>query len=190
GLLVFGAIANHDFGPRPAMILAMETAALIAALTHGAAIGIAVHAVAAVLFFVSGDTARPEMTARLAGDFGHAAVWVRMSLLYFILGGLLIAAVNNTVRRMAASLALARAAGERLRESDERLRFALVAASVGTWSMDADTGVVDWSRNVDRVLDTPRELLPRDRAEAIAWIHPDDRAPAAPDLEHGIQGPA
>jgi PAS domain S-box-containing protein len=97
---------------------------------------------------------------------------------FMVMGGVLIAVVSTALRRLEGSLSRARRAEEAVREADERLRLALDAASVGTWSMDAETGVVDWARNVDRVLGLPRPALPRSREEALAWVHPDDRAAA------------
>ena len=64
---------------------------------------------------------------------------------------------------------------EALRTSEERMRFALEAASVGIWDMDYATGVLRWSE----ILETHYGLQPGTFGgtfEAfIERVHPDDR---------------
>jgi PAS domain S-box-containing protein len=181
-LLVFGFIGDHDVGPRPAVLLSFETAAVLTALMFGGRAGMAVQGAAALALFVAGHLARPQAAALLAADIGRTSTQVRMSFAYFLIGGVTVVLVSAAFRRMGQSLAQTRAAEGALRESDERLRFALDAAAVGTWSMDLASGLVDWSRNVDRVLGVPREALPRTRAESLALVHPDDREAVAAEI--------
>jgi PAS domain S-box-containing protein len=63
-----------------------------------------------------------------------------------------------------------------LRESEERLRLALDAAQMGTWSWDIPTGKVAWSENVASLmgLADSRSLLTFDDYQSL--IHPEDRA--------------
>src|SRR5262245_11569523 len=50
-LVVFGAVGTHDFGPRPAVVLAFETASLLAALLYGGRAGVGVQALGALCLF-------------------------------------------------------------------------------------------------------------------------------------------
>jgi PAS domain S-box-containing protein len=63
-----------------------------------------------------------------------------------------------------------------LRESEERLRLALDAAQMGTWSWDIPTGKVVWSENVAPLMGVAdsRSLLSFDDYQSL--IHPEDRA--------------
>ena len=63
---------------------------------------------------------------------------------------------------------------EQARRSEERLRFALDAASMGTWDWDLTTNAVQWSDNLARST-ACRWLVRRDFASYEREIHPDDR---------------
>ncbi|MEO7933990.1 MAG: PAS domain S-box protein [Chthoniobacterales bacterium] len=60
-----------------------------------------------------------------------------------------------------------------LRDSEERMRFALEAANIYGWEMDPATGQVRYVGNRTRVLGF---TLPETRPEIIDIIHPEDRA--------------
>jgi PAS domain S-box-containing protein len=66
-------------------------------------------------------------------------------------------------------------AGEKIRQAEERTRFALEAAGVGIWDRDYTTGVIRWSE----ILESQHGLQPGTfggTAEAaVERIHPDDR---------------
>jgi PAS domain S-box-containing protein len=86
-----------------------------------------------------------------------------------------------------------------LRESDEKLRLAISATGVGTWSWDLKTDVVSWDEALCRIFGVP--CAPRSYDEFLALMHPDDRARVGthvrrsvetgvyPDLEHRIVRP-
>jgi PAS domain S-box-containing protein len=92
-----------------------------------------------------------------------------------------------------------RATERALRESDEKLRLAIAATGVGTWSWDLKTDVVSWDEALCRIFGV--QHAPRSYDEFLALMHPDDRAMvsahvqrsvetgAYPDLEHRIVRP-
>ncbi len=61
-----------------------------------------------------------------------------------------------------------------LRDSDERLKFALEAAEVGSWEMSHETGIYLASERALYFFDFPPGTQPS-YEEVIARIHPDDR---------------
>ena len=66
-------------------------------------------------------------------------------------------------------------AEENARQSEERLRFALDAASMGTWDWDLATQNVRWSENVERLHGLPPGVFDGTFASYEREIHPDDR---------------
>ena len=67
-------------------------------------------------------------------------------------------------------------AEEKARQSEERLRFALEAAAMGTWDWDLATQAVRWSANVERLHGLPPGAFDSTFASYEREIHPDDRA--------------
>ena len=66
-------------------------------------------------------------------------------------------------------------AEEQARRSEERLRFALDAASMGTWDWDLATNRVRWSENLERIHGLPPGTFDGTFASYEREIHPDDR---------------
>ena len=66
-------------------------------------------------------------------------------------------------------------AEEKARQSEERLRFALEAASMGTWDWDLTTQAVRWSANVEQLHGLPPGAFDSTFASYEREIHPDDR---------------
>ncbi|HVH29897.1 MAG TPA: ATP-binding protein [Vicinamibacterales bacterium] len=64
---------------------------------------------------------------------------------------------------------------EQTRRSEERLRFALDAASMGTWDWDLSTNVVQWSDNLEQIHGLPPGSFDGTFASYEREIHPDDR---------------
>jgi PAS domain S-box-containing protein len=62
-----------------------------------------------------------------------------------------------------------------LRESEERIRFTLNAARVGTWQMHLETGAFEWSETMGPMFGVPASELPPTRDRLLEVIHPDDR---------------
>jgi PAS domain S-box-containing protein len=87
------------------------------------------------------------------------------------------------------------------RESEERLRFALDAANMGTWDWDLRANTVRWSENVERIHGLPagtfdgsfqsyeREIHPDDRARVLASINRALAEGVPHDVEYRIVGP-
>ena len=65
-------------------------------------------------------------------------------------------------------------AEEQARRSEERLRFALDAAAMGTWDWDL-TSRVQWSDNLERIHGLPAGTFDGTFASYEREIHPDDR---------------
>jgi PAS domain S-box-containing protein len=88
-------------------------------------------------------------------------------------------ATELTVARMVAAqvgFALARMrAEEDARRAEQRLRFALDAATMGTWEWDLRTQEVRWSDNLARIHGLPDGTFDGTFASYAREIHPDDR---------------
>ena len=73
-----------------------------------------------------------------------------------------------------------------LREHDERLRYTLGAAGVGTWEMDRYTGRMQWSETMRPLFGVDAKQLPATRDRIADMIHPDDRQAVASYLLRAI----
>jgi len=68
-----------------------------------------------------------------------------------------------------------RAAEDALRESRERLSFALDAGRMGTWDWEVGTGVVHWSESLERIVGIPPGSFGGTLDAYIELVDPDDR---------------
>jgi PAS domain S-box-containing protein len=79
---------------------------------------------------------------------------------------------------------------EQARRGEERLRFALDAASMGTWDWDLATNHVQWSENLAQIHGLPPDTFDGTFASYEREIHPEDRervlASAQRALSHGV----
>jgi PAS domain S-box-containing protein len=89
-----------------------------------------------------------------------------ISILFFLLGALLIALVATSMRHVV----------ERLEEAQEKLLAALDASSTGTWRWDLQKDAVEWDPAMVNVFGLDPQTMPRNVKDFIALIHPDDRA--------------
>jgi PAS domain S-box-containing protein len=92
-------------------------------------------------------------------------------------------------------------AEENARRSEERLRFALEAAAMGTWDWDVGTQQVRWSENLERVhglepgsfdgtlAGYEREIHPDDRDRVLASLQTAIATGAAHEVEYRVVGP-
>jgi PAS domain S-box-containing protein len=83
------------------------------------------------------------------------------------LGALIASQVAFAVERITAE--------DRIRRSEQRLRFALDAASMGTWEWDLQTNEVEWSDNLAPLHGLPPGAFDGTFASYEREIHPDDR---------------
>jgi PAS domain S-box-containing protein len=75
-----------------------------------------------------------------------------------------------------------------LRESEQRMRFCLEAASVGTWDWDVVTGSVHWSENMERIHGRHLGSFGGDVDAFLEGIHPDDRQQVKDAVQQAVQG--
>jgi PAS domain S-box-containing protein len=78
-------------------------------------------------------------------------------------------------------------AEEQARQSEERLRFALDAASMGTWDWDLTTQNVRWSANVERLHGLPPGSFDGTFPSYEREIHPDDRERVIASIRRAIE---
>jgi PAS domain S-box-containing protein len=78
----------------------------------------------------------------------------------------------------------------KVRRSEQRLRFALEAASMGTWEWNLETSEVEWSENLARLHGLPPGTFDGTFGSYEREIHPEDRervlASAERALAHGV----
>jgi PAS domain S-box-containing protein len=75
---------------------------------------------------------------------------------------------------------------QQVRRSEERLRFALDAAAMGTWDWDLSTNVVEWSDNLARIHGLPEGGFDGTFASYEREIHPDDRAHVYASIQRAL----
>jgi PAS domain S-box-containing protein len=73
------------------------------------------------------------------------------------------------------------------RLSEERLRFALDAASMGTWDWDLVTNQVEWSDNLAEIHGLPPNSFDGTFASYEKEIHPDDRPRVYASVERALK---
>lgn len=73
-----------------------------------------------------------------------------------------------------------------LRQSEERLKFALDAAGAGTWEVSLETGELTASDRALALLDIPPGT-PVTHESALAHVHPDDRSGPDEALRHTLE---
>jgi PAS domain S-box-containing protein len=72
------------------------------------------------------------------------------------------------------------------RRSEERLRFALDAAAMGTWDWDLSAQTVQWSDNLERLHGLPSGTFDGTFASYEREIHPDDRARVFASIQRAL----
>jgi PAS domain S-box-containing protein len=78
-------------------------------------------------------------------------------------------------------------AEQQARRSEERLRFALDAAAMGTWDWDLVTNQVQWSDNLAAIHGLPAGSFDGTFASYEKEIHPDDRPRVYASIERALQ---
>ena len=74
-----------------------------------------------------------------------------------------------------------------MRRSEERLRFALDAASMGTWDWDLVTNEVQWSDNLASIHGLPPNAFDGTFASYEKEIHPEDRPHVYASIERALK---
>jgi PAS domain S-box-containing protein len=76
---------------------------------------------------------------------------------------------------------------QQARRSEERLRFALDSAAMGTWDWDLSTNVVQWSDNLARIHGLPEDGFDGTFASYEREIHPDDRTRVYASIQRALK---
>jgi diguanylate cyclase (GGDEF)-like protein/PAS domain S-box-containing protein len=120
------------------------------------------------------DTGRAD-APRILGvrRAGGALVWVRVTSRPLGAGGAL-----TGVALFLEDVTAVRDVEERLERSEEQLRLALDAASVGLWELDLDTGELTGDASLARLIGRPAWGPPMPVRQWLEVIHADDRARA------------
>lgn len=87
------------------------------------------------------------------------------SLVFYLLGALLIVLVAATMRRTLV----------RLEDAQEKLYAALEASNTGTWRWDIQRDIVEWDPAKGKLFGLPPASWPRTAAGFLNLVHPDDR---------------
>jgi PAS domain S-box-containing protein len=90
-------------------------------------------------------------------------------------------------RRVAERTAELEMSTARLQESEERLRQALTAASMGTWRRNLDTQISQRDANFNAIMGLPAVDSTTTVEERLEEIHPEDREAAAAAWAHAVQ---
>ncbi|WP_165820037.1 sensor histidine kinase [Microvirga sp. KLBC 81] len=98
-------------------------------------------------------------------DFGPLSAADVTSVVFFMLGALLVVLVATSMRR----------AVERLGEAQEKLLAALDASSTGTWRWDIQRDIIEWDPAMANVFGLGLKKTPRNVEEFASLIHPEDR---------------
>ena len=82
----------------------------------------------------------------------------------------------DVLARMAADLIERSRVEEKVRESEERLRFAQETADIGTFDIDLESDVITWTPKLERIYGLPPDSsFQGTRADWLALVHPDDQ---------------
>jgi PAS domain S-box-containing protein len=75
-----------------------------------------------------------------------------------------------------------------LRDGEQRMRFALDAANIGTWDWDIESGGVHWSENMERIHGQPPGAFAGTVEAFREGIHSDDRERVEQAVQQALQG--
>ncbi len=75
-----------------------------------------------------------------------------------------------------------------LRDSEQRMRFCLEAANIGTWDWDLDSGSVSWSENMERIQGRSPGSFGGNIEAALEGIGPEDRQKVMQAIQQALEG--
>ena len=85
--------------------------------------------------------------------------------------GRLARAFDAMTAKVAADITERERIARALQENEERLRYTLSAARVGTWQMNLGTGIVEWSETMGPLFGVPSSALPSSASASSTVIH-------------------
>jgi PAS domain S-box-containing protein len=98
-----------------------------------------------------------------------------------------VAAVAITVLILAAIVAERKQAGQELFENRERLRLAMEASKMGTWTRELDeSNITRWSPELEQIFGLRPGEFPETEEAFFEFVHPDDRAAVRDAVAHAI----
>lgn len=77
---------------------------------------------------------------------------------------------------------------EELRHAQERTRFSLEAAKIGTWEYDLKTGKVEWSSNMEAVHGQAPGSFGKSFESFLEGVYVDDREPVKQQIQRALAG--
>ncbi|HVU00328.1 MAG TPA: ATP-binding protein [Polyangiaceae bacterium] len=116
----------------------------------------------------TGDTVSLESHARYTDGTKHDFL-TRISPV--VEGGRILALVS-----IATEITAQKQAEAALRDSEEKLRLAVAATSMGLWSWDAKKDEIAWDDAMCRIWGVTQDTAPRTREAYLRTIHPEDQA--------------
>jgi PAS domain S-box-containing protein len=111
-----------------------------------------------------------------------------------VLVSLTVSPVKDSLGRIVAASKIARditrtrQMEQALRESEQRMRFCLEAAHVGTWHWDMKSGNVHWSENMERVHGQQPGSFGGNFEEFLGSIYGEDRQRVKQAIQQAVQG--
>jgi len=121
-------------------------------------------------------------TVRIAKNGGQVMVSLTISPLKDSAGRIVGAS------KIARDVTRIRQVEQALRESEQRMRFCLEAANVGTWDWDIATGSVHWSENMEKIHGRRPGSFGGTVDAFLENIHPDDRRQVQDAVQQAVEG--
>jgi signal transduction histidine kinase len=129
---------------------------------------------------------------RFSATLSDGARWIRDVLfvvaslatgLLLLISGL---ALTTFLRRVRRSEDRYRQLVDELRDSQERLSFALVAGRMGTWDWEIASGIVRWSESLERIVGIPAGSFGGTLDAYVELVDPDDRVRMRQAFERAV----
>ena len=156
---------------------------IVSALAMGAAIPVMHYTGMAAASFASSPLAPQNLSH--AVNVSSLGLVVIVGVTSSALG---LALVMSTAGRRLSVQFMGREEAERaLRDTEERMRFALEAAAVGTWDLNLTTGRGQWSRILEALHGADAGGFPATLNAFLQYVHPDDRAMVQEAVEQAIR---